>query len=82
MESKSLDGKKGLIVGIANDRSIGYGCARQFVAGGAEVAITYFNEKAEVYVRPLAEELGAPITNKASTFGAIAFTASCRFVVA
>jgi enoyl-[acyl-carrier-protein] reductase (NADH) len=40
-----LEGKKGLIVGIANDRSIAWGCARAFRALGAELAITYVNEK-------------------------------------
>lgn len=49
------------MVGIANDRSIAYGCARCFVAQGATLAVTYLNEKAEPYVRPLAEQLHAPI---------------------
>lgn len=61
MDSCSLAGKKGLVVGIANDRSIAYGCARSFVEQGAELAVTYLNEKAEPYVRPLAEKLNAPI---------------------
>lgn len=56
-----LAGKKGLVVGIANDKSIAWGCAKAFHAGGAEVAITYLNEKARPYVQPLAEQLGAPI---------------------
>lgn len=58
---KSLHGKKGLIVGIANERSLAYGCARHFHEAGAELAITYLNEKAEPHVRPLAEELKSPI---------------------
>ena len=57
----NLNGKKGLVVGIANDQSIAYGCAKAFVACGAEVAITYLNAKAEPYVRPLAEGLKSPI---------------------
>lgn len=57
----SLRGKLGLVVGIANDHSIAYGCARAFHEGGADLAITYLNAKAEGYVRPLAEKLGAPI---------------------
>ena len=57
----SLAGTKILIVGIANDSSIAYGCARAFRAQGADLAITYLNEKAEPHVRPLAEELGAEI---------------------
>lgn len=57
----NLAGKKGLVVGIANDQSIAYGCARAFRDAGAELAVTYVNAKAEQYVRPLAEELGSPI---------------------
>ncbi len=57
----SLEGKKGLIVGIANEHSLAYGCARHFRAAGAELAITYLNAKAEPYVRPLADALGGPI---------------------
>jgi enoyl-[acyl-carrier protein] reductase I len=56
-----LTGKKGLIVGIANDQSIAYGCAKHCRAYGAEVAVTYLNEKAEKWVRPLAEGLDAPL---------------------
>jgi len=56
-----LRGKKGLIVGIANEHSIAYGCAKAFKDAGADVAITYLNEKAEPYVRPLAEKLQSPI---------------------
>jgi enoyl-[acyl-carrier protein] reductase I len=61
VKAKLLDGRKGLIVGIANDRSIAWGCARAFRAFGAELAITYLNEKAKDYVAPLAKELGAEI---------------------
>ncbi|MET3124112.1 enoyl-[acyl-carrier protein] reductase I [Oxalobacteraceae bacterium GrIS 2.11] len=57
----SLAGKKGLIVGIANDQSIAYGCAQAFRAAGADLAITYVNEKAEPYVRPLGESLGSEL---------------------
>lgn len=57
----TLAGKKGLVVGIANDQSIAYGCARAFHDAGAELAITYVNPKAEPYVRPLAEALGSPL---------------------
>lgn len=56
-----LAGKKGLIVGIANAHSIAYGCAHIFHQAGAELAITYLNNKAEPFVRPLAEQLRAPI---------------------
>ncbi|HTV34330.1 MAG TPA: enoyl-ACP reductase FabI [Methylocella sp.] len=56
-----LHGKKGLIVGIANEHSIAFGCADAFHRAGAELAITYLNAKAEPYVRPLAERLASPI---------------------
>jgi enoyl-[acyl-carrier protein] reductase I len=56
-----LEGKKGLIVGIANDQSIAWGCAKAFRGLGAELAVTYLNEKAKKFVEPLANELDAPI---------------------
>jgi enoyl-[acyl-carrier protein] reductase I len=56
-----LEGKRGLIVGIANDHSIAWGCAKAFRALGAELAVTYLNEKAKKFVEPLARELSAPI---------------------
>jgi enoyl-[acyl-carrier protein] reductase I len=56
-----LEGKRGLIVGIANDQSIAWGCAKAFRAFGAELAVTYLNEKANKYVEPLARELEATI---------------------
>ncbi len=57
----SLAGKKALITGIANDQSIAYGCARALRRQGADLAVTYLNDKALPYVRPLAEELEAEI---------------------
>jgi len=57
-----LEGQKALIVGIANDQSIALGCARAFRAEGAELAVTWLNEKARAQVEPLARELGATIT--------------------
>ncbi|CAD6546397.1 enoyl-ACP reductase FabI [Paraburkholderia sabiae] len=56
-----LAGSKVLIVGIANEHSIAYGCARAFRELGAELAITYLNDKAKAYVEPLAQELGASL---------------------
>ena len=56
-----LHGKKGLVVGIANEDSIAWGCARAFRAAGAELAVTWLNESARPYVEPLAEQLQAPI---------------------
>jgi enoyl-[acyl-carrier protein] reductase I len=61
VKAKLLEGKKGLIVGIANETSIAWGCAKAFRAFGAELAVTYLNEKAKKYVEPLARELEAPI---------------------
>lgn len=61
VNAQLLRGRRGLIVGIANDRSIAWGCARAFRAFGAELAITYLNEKARTYVEPLAREVEAPI---------------------
>ncbi len=57
----SLTGKKGIIFGIANDQSMAYGVAKVTHEAGAELAIPYLNEKAEPYVRPLAEQLESPI---------------------
>jgi len=56
-----LAGKKGLIMGIANEHSIAYGCARVFQNAGAELAVSYPNEKAKPYVMPLFEALKSPI---------------------
>jgi len=56
-----LRGKRGLILGIANERSIAYGCARVMAACGAELAVTYLNGDAEPHVRPLAEALRCPL---------------------
>jgi enoyl-[acyl-carrier protein] reductase I len=60
-KAKLLEGKKGLIVGIANDQSIAWGCAKAFRALGAELAVTYLNDKAKKYVEPLARALEAAI---------------------
>ncbi|MHA1540230.1 MAG: enoyl-ACP reductase FabI [Alphaproteobacteria bacterium] len=57
----NLNGKKGLVLGIANKNSIAYGCAKQLRSCGAELAIPYLNEKAEKHVRPVAEELESDI---------------------
>jgi enoyl-[acyl-carrier protein] reductase I len=56
-----LAGKKALVVGVANEHSIAWGCARAFHELGAEVALTYLNEKAKPYVAPLAKQVGAPM---------------------
>ena len=56
-----LSGKKALVIGVANDSSIAYGCAKAFREVGADLAITYLNERARPHVEPLAKELEAPI---------------------
>ncbi|WP_373501454.1 enoyl-ACP reductase FabI [Desulfococcus sp.] len=54
-----LKDKKALVVGIANEHSIAYGCAKAFREVGADVAVTYLNDKAKPHVEPLAQELEA-----------------------
>src|SRR5206468_8538315 len=61
MTPRVLDGCKALIVGIANEHSIANGCACAFREVGAEVAITYVNEKTRSYVEPIARRLDAAI---------------------
>ena len=55
----SLKDKVGLVVGIANEHSIAYGCAQAFRAVGADLALTYLNDKAHGFVAPLADALQA-----------------------
>ncbi len=57
----TLEGKKGLVIGIANRHSIAYGCAAAFKELGAELAVTYLNERAYPHVAPLGETLGASL---------------------
>ena len=56
-----LNGAKALVTGIANDNSIAWGCAKAFRELGAELGITYLNEKSRGYVEPLAAQLEAPL---------------------
>ena len=56
-----LAGKKGLVLGIANEQSIAYGCAEAFRALGAQLAVSYLNEKAKAFVEPLAKQLEAQL---------------------
>lgn len=56
-----MAGKRGLIIGVANDRSIAWGIAAALAEHGAELAFTYQNESIERRVRPLAESVGADI---------------------
>lgn len=57
----SLEGQKALAVGIANEQSIAWGCAKTLRAQGADLAVTWLNDKAERFGRPLAEDLAAGI---------------------
>ena len=73
-----MAGKRGLVMGVANDRSIAWGIAKAIAAQGAELAFTYQGEALEKRVRPLAEQLGASkvvsadVTNPASLDAAFA----------
>ena len=57
----SLQGKRGLIIGVANDQSIAYGCAKAMHDAGATLALTYLNDKALPHVQPLADALGSAL---------------------
>lgn len=57
----ALQGKKALIVGVANEASIAYGCAKAFVELGADIALTYQSDKAKPHVEAVAQELGAAL---------------------
>ena len=59
--SSILKGQRALIVGVANDRSIAWGCAQAMHRSGAEIAMTYLNDRARPYVEPLAEAVEAPL---------------------
>lgn len=61
LHSNVLRGKRALVMGIANENSIAYGCARVFRRLGADIAITYANDKSRKFVEPLALALEAPI---------------------
>jgi enoyl-[acyl-carrier protein] reductase I len=56
-----LKGKRGLVIGVANADSIAYGCAVKLRAFGADIALTYLNDKAKQYVAPLAEKIDASL---------------------
>lgn len=59
--SLSLKGKKGIVVGVANEQSIAFGCAKALHEAGAEIAMTYLNEKARPFVEPLAQAVDAKL---------------------
>ncbi|EPM0509120.1 enoyl-ACP reductase FabI [Pseudomonas monteilii] len=62
IENLSLRGKRGLVVGIANSQSIAWGCAQALHELGAELAITWLNDKAQAHVEPLASQVNASLT--------------------
>ena len=73
----SLAGRKGLVTGIANDQSIAWGCAKAFRFLGADLAVTYLNDKAKPHVEPLARELEAEIAGCRSTCARTASSRPC-----
>lgn len=56
-----LRGRRGLVVGVANGDSIAFGCAAKLRAFGADIALTYLNDKARPHVEPLAQQLDASL---------------------
>lgn len=60
-EALDLSGRKGLVVGIANESSLAWQAARHYRNAGAELAVTFLNDKARPFVEPLVNDLAAPI---------------------
>jgi enoyl-[acyl-carrier protein] reductase I len=56
-----LKGMRALVIGVANEHSIAWGCAKEMHRAGAEIALSYLNEKARQYVEPLAREVDARV---------------------
>ena len=61
VSGRLMEGKRGLIMGLANDRSLAWGIARALAAHGAELGFSYQGEALEKRVRPLAAELGSDL---------------------
>lgn len=61
LSAASLQGKKGLVIGLANEHSIAWGCTRLAHAGGAQVVATCLNDKARAHVLPLTSALDVPL---------------------
>ena len=57
----SKESLKGLVVGLANDQSIAWGCVQAFDRLGAEMAITYLNDKTRQYTQPLMKKINVPL---------------------
>ena len=75
----ALKSHKALVIGIANEHSIAYGCAKAFRELGADVAITYLNDKARPHVEPLARALDASTSFASGSTKRFAF--SLRYVM-
>ena len=78
LEPLPLAGRKGFVIGIANDQSIAWGCARAFRAAGADLALTYLNDKALPHVAPLARHPGQDVLEAR----ALEITSACRISLA
>jgi enoyl-[acyl-carrier protein] reductase I len=61
MKGQLMKGRRGLIMGLANDRSLAWGIAKSLASQGAELAFSYQGETLEKRVRPLAEQLGSDV---------------------
>src|SRR3984885_14161016 len=61
MRSGLMSGKRGLVMGVANDHSIAWGIAKALAAQGADLAFTYQGDALGKRVKPLAEQLGVPL---------------------
>ncbi len=61
MEILDLRDRKGLVIGIANEDSLAWSAAQHFHNAGADLAVTYLNDKAKPFVEPLAKEVESPI---------------------
>lgn len=59
--TKELSGMKGLVVGVANEHSIAWGCARAMAGAGADLALSWLNDKARPHVEPLARSVHASL---------------------
>lgn len=61
LHNRPLQGRRGLILGVANEHSIAWGCAKVLAERGAQLVLSCLNEKASTFVAPLAERINAPL---------------------
>ena len=64
VEAGAFEGKRGLVLGVANKRSIAWGIARRLAEGGAQLAFTYQGDRIESNVRELADSVGSPLVTE------------------